>query len=282
MVSIIILSYNTRNLLDSCLESIKRNIGFKHEVIVVDNASKDGSAAYIRKKHKDIKIIQNRENEGFAKGCNLGSQEASGEYILFLNSDTVINDKSIKKLLESAKYEEVGVVGGILKNKDGSRQRSFGRDYNLVNLSIMLFGGDRLENAFLKIPEKTSEVDWVSGGCMLVNTEHFRTLNGFDERFFMYFEDVEFCYRTRKVGKKVMLNPDVSVLHLGQASSSKSFAIEQIYKGVKYFYQKHNGVWENLMMKTLLYKKAFISIVFGMIKGDTQSIETYRRAMKTI
>lgn len=283
MVSIIILSYNTKQLLFQCLESVYKHVKFKHEVIVVDNDSQDGSTTMVKKEFSSVRLIKNKENLGFSKACNIGAAKSRGEYLLFLNSDTIINDNSVSRLLkEIEKDKEIAVVGGMLRNLDGTQERSFGNDYNLLNLAVMLFGGDKLEKKLLKVPENPSEVGWVSGGCMLVRKETFSLLNGFDERFFMYFEDVEFCYRCRKLGKKVIFNPHSLITHLGQGSSNRSFAIEQIYKGAKYFYEKHRSAPEVVVAKALLYQKAFIALIFAMIKGRTSTVETYRKALKTI
>jgi GT2 family glycosyltransferase len=201
MVSIVILSYNTEDLLRRCLTSLFEHIPEKEaEVIVVDNASKDDSVKTLKKQFPQVKLIENDTNSGFAGGCNLGAKHARGEYLLFLNSDTQISDNPLPELLKTMSTgRDCGVVGGLLKNHDDSLQRSFGDFYSVKNIAFFLFGGEKYEAKHF-VTRRVKEVDWVSGGFMLVKSDIYQELKGFDENFFMYIEDMELCYRVKKIG----------------------------------------------------------------------------------
>jgi len=166
-----------------------------------------------------------------------------------------------------------------LRNLDGSIQHSFGKFYDLFNVFLLLFGGDGLELLRDRVDD-VKEVDWVSGGFMLVKTEVFNKIEGFDENFFMYMEDVEFCYRTKEIGIKVYHYPKTEVLHVGQGSSSRTFAIVEIYKGLNYFYRKHKSYWQYMILRALLFSKAFGAISLGFIINRPYLRETYRKALK--
>jgi len=278
MVSIIILSYNTKDLLKSCLESIGKNLkGFEFEVIVVDNASTDATASAISNNNA-IKLIQNKENLGFSKGNNIGAKKARGEYLLFLNSDTEIQDNGLRRMLEFFKeHSDIGIVGAKLTNPDESSQRSAGNFYSIINTILMLFGGEH----FVRFsPKEIQEVDWVSGAFMMVRREIFRKLKGFDENFFMYMEDMEICFRAKKLGFSTYFYPDVSVLHKELGSSNRTFAIVHIYEGLLYFYKKHRGGFEYQLARGLLLIKALSAILLGSIVRNTYLTATYQKALK--
>ncbi len=280
-ISIIILSYNTKSLLKACLNSVLANLPKdQYEIIVVDNGSKDGSSDMVIKDFPKVELIQSAENLGFAKGVNLGAKKAKGEFLLFLNSDASLKDEKVKEMeLFMRENELVGVIGGMLVNSDGTVQRSYGRFYTLpVTLKMLLKGdGGEIEKAN---EVKLKKVDWVSGGFMMVRQKLFEKLRGFDEHFFMYMEDVELCYRVKKAGFVTYVFPRATAVHLHQGSSGRSFAIEHIYKGLAYFYKKHRNRFEYAILKTMLYGKAGILIVIGILAGNTYLKKTYRKAMQ--
>jgi GT2 family glycosyltransferase len=282
MVSIIILSYNTQELLRNCLNSL-----FSHtpkediEVIVVDNASKDESVAMVKKEFSKVVVIENKENVGFSRGCNIGAQKANGEYLLFLNSDTEFTADDTLSLMREAMTEKVGAVGGLMKNEDGSLQRSFGSFYTLAKVSKMIFLGERGELSGVNVNKK-QEVDWVSGGFMMVQRSVFESAGRFDEKIFMYVEDVELCYRIKKAGYKVIMNPEAKVKHVGHGSSNRTFAIVQIYKGLSYFYKKHKSGVEYFSLQIILRLKAYISVIFGTMVRKPELVARYKQALASL
>lgn len=286
ILSIIILSYNTKNLTLQCLQSVikqyKDNLEEKEfEIIVVDNNSADDSASVISSVFggSSFKLIRNKENVGFAKGCNIGAKAALGRHILFLNSDTEILDKGFLLMTEFLeKNPKVAVLGGKLCNTDGSTQPSAGKFYNLFNLTLVLLGMERL--GFVRSsPKGIQKVDWVSGACMMVRGDIFKKLAGFDEKFFMYMEDMEICYRAKKIGFSTYFYPNLDLKHKSWGSSNRTFAIINIYKGILHFYSKHRTYLEYLIAKTLLVAKAGILILIGLLTFNLELRDRYRKTM---
>jgi GT2 family glycosyltransferase len=131
-----------------------------------------------------------------------------------------------------------------------------------------------------KSPNSISKVDWVSGGCMMVKKSLFEKLSGFDENFFMYIEDMEFCYRAKKIGYATYFYSDAKVLHKELGSGNRSFAIINIYKGISHFYAKHKNYFQYIVAKTLLKVKAKTAIIVGILTGNVTLIKTYTSALK--
>ena len=287
-LSIIILSYNTKDLTIKCLESLidqydKQLDESELEIILTDNASTDETIEAIQNSEfriQNFKLIQNKENYGFSKGNNIASKNAKGKYILFLNSDTQVKDKGFLDMINFMdKNSQIGILGGKLTNANGSPQLSAGKFYNLFNLFLMLFGGERL-GLVRSSPDKVTKVDWVSGACMMVRADVFKEIKGFDENLFMYMDDVELCFRAKKNGFLTYFYPNLKIIHEERGSSDKTFAIINIYKGILYFYKKHKPLWEYNLVKILLNAKAVIAFVIGTIIGNNYLKKTYKQALK--
>ncbi len=289
LLSTIVLSYNTEELTLKCLGSIvaqykKELENKKIEIIVVDNNSSDDSVKTLKKEFvntKYLKLIESKENLGFGKGCNKGVKNASGEYMLFLNSDTEVLDRGFLSMIEFLdKNPKIAILGGKIENIDGSIQKSVGKFYNLFNLIVMLLGLERL--GFLRSsPKDIKEVDWVSGACMMVRKDVFEKLSGFDEQFFMYIEDMEICYRAKKLGYSTYFFPNLKLRHKSLGSSNRTFAIINIYKGILHFYSKHKTYFEYLLARTLLTTKANCLIFAGTILGKKSLRERYQKAIES-
>lgn len=276
-LSVVILSYNTQEFLKSCLTSIFNNVkGIGFEVVVFDNASIDESVKMVKQHFKQAKLIVSKKNLGFAKGVNTAVMSAKGDYLLFLNSDTTMKDESAAEMVTFLdSNSDVAAVGGTLENIDGTTSESYGTFFNLFSVFRMLFL--KRKQAVLR---KASEVDWVSGGFMLIRRSEFERVGGFDEHFFMYLEDMELCFRLKQYGRKVFFLPTAKVLHAGQGSSNRSFAILHIYRGLLYFYQKHKPAWQYTSVKTMLQIKAGIGIIVGSLTGNLYLRNTYSQAIK--
>lgn len=287
-LSIIVLSYNTKDLILNCLSGVVKQYANqletrKFEIIVLDNNSHDDSVKTIKKEFAGtnyLKLIENKENLGFGKGCNLGAKNSNGKYILFLNSDTEVLDKGFLSMAEFLeKNPKVGILGGKLENNDGSIQFSAGKFYNLFNLIIMLLGLERL--GFLRSsPNKIEKVDWVSGACMMVARSVFEKLKGFDGNFFMYMEDMEICFRASKLGLATYFFPSIRLKHKSMGSSNRTFAIINIYQGILHFYSKHKSHSQFVVVKLLLKIKAAFGIFVGAIFGNSSLVKTYKSAME--
>lgn len=287
-LSIIILSYNTKDLTLSCIKSISQQYkkqleNGEIEIIIADNNSQDNSVLSIISAIaaiKNIKLIENKENLGFSKGNNNAALQAKGKYLIFLNSDTEVLDNGLLGMVEFLNQNEnVGILGGKLLNLDGTVQKSAGNFYNLFNVFLMLFGGEKL-GLLRKAPINIENVDWVSGASLMIRKNVYEKVKGFDENIFMYMEDMELCYNTQKNGYKVYYFPVIKIMHKERGSSNKTYAIISIYKGLLYFYKKHKSYIQYLLVKKMLFLKSLIAIILGVIIGSSYLKETYRSAIK--
>lgn len=247
-LSVIIISYNTKKYILDCLESIFKFLPrskMNFEVIVIDNNSSDGSSEAIKKRFPQVKLIESKENLGFGKANNVAAGLASGKYLLFLNSDTLLSDDSFKKAIEYfEKNKKTGVIGPKIMLPDGSVQpASFGNEPSLLTLLLTKF-----QKASVKSIQK--EVGWVTGACLFIRHDLFKKLKGFDDQFFMYFEDIDLCMSSQRAGYKVILFPDVQVTHLLGKSLKSNWQRKKIYwDSQKKFYRKHYGFWGGLLVK---------------------------------
>lgn len=217
-LSVIIVNYRSEQYLEKCLASLFKYLtGLDFEVIVVNNDEKD-ALGKIEKKFPEIKLINHQKNIGFGAGCNLGSKIAQGEILWFLNPDTEIVSPEIKNIFDKLKEsEKLAVIGPRLLTKEGKTQEwCAGKESTLWrniknNLGI-------IESKKIWESDKPMLVDWVSGATMAIKKEKFDLVGGFDEKFFMYFEDEDLCKRIKERDFQVMYYPKVSVVHLGGKS----------------------------------------------------------------
>ncbi len=287
-LSIIVLTYNSSKHISNCLESIieKYATEIKNnaiELIVADNNSSDTTINKAEKYEKfGVKIVDNKKNFGFAKGINETVKKTHGKYLLFLNPDTELVGGNLREIIDIFEKDDLtGVVGGKIVDFNGKNELSCGKDYSLLRIFFLAVGADSiLGNRFSPNEQKT--VDSVSGGFMAVRANLFGKLHGFDENFFMYIEDIEFCLRVKKVGYRVMFSHVATVKHLGQGSSSRSFAISNIYKGFLYLYKKHHSKLSYIIVKLLLVSKAYVLVLIGKILDNKNLVSTYRDALKSI
>lgn len=289
-LSIIIVSYNTKKITKDCLESINRSLTgtkIKYEIVVLDNNSHDGSPQLLETMSQDnynnLIYKQTGQNLGFGKGTNLGVKIAQGQYVLLLNSDTIILNRAIEKLynfyVENEK--QVHFLGAKLLNRDLTPQPSAARFFTLpVIFATLLLKGDYWELT-RSSPNKFCQVDWVSGACIMTTKKLYLRLGGFDKNIFMYMEEVDLLYRAKKLGLNTYFYPDSQIVHLGSASSNgKTFPIIQVYKGFLFFYKKHYSILHLFALHIILKLKAIIAYLIGKIKNDSYLIKTYGEAFK--
>lgn len=300
-VSIIIVSYNTKKLLLDCVSSIKKHTKVvAYEVIVVDNASTDGSVAALRDlriKNHDLRIIENKKNLGFAAANNQGIKKATGRYILLLNSDTKLTEDAISKMVGwMDQHPRVGVATCTLTNAEGSLQATGGSFPTLFKVSLWatflddfplvddIFGSyhPHTPSFFTRSDffEKEHGQDWVTGAFFLVRRKTQKEVGFLDEQFFMYVEEVDYCFRAKKKGWGIWYVPITKIIHLGGASTKGSILGE--FVGLTKFYRKHKSNWQYPILLVLLRLAAFLRIiVFGILGRQKEAVRIYAKALAT-
>ncbi|MBI4039721.1 glycosyltransferase family 2 protein [Candidatus Daviesbacteria bacterium] len=220
-ISIIIVSYNTKDKLSSLLRSLTdAGIGLDWQVIVVDNASTDGTVKMLEQQFPDVILVKNNRNLGFARACNIGFAKSNGRFLFFLNPDTEIKPQVVEKLVEFASYHaDCGIVAPQLLNGDGSPQASV-RNLPTLWRAIRQYWLGQLGVYDFYLPGGAAvSVESVTGAAMLIHRNIFEKVGGFDERYFMYFEDLELCRQVISLGYKIYYLPQLTIVHHKGASA---------------------------------------------------------------
>jgi GT2 family glycosyltransferase len=266
-----------------------RSSPISYEIILVDNGSNDGSVEFfsrLKNKEKKIKFLINQTNLGFSRANNQAASVAKGKYLLFLNSDTFILDEAILKLLNWYKKNEnqVGFLGARLLNRDFSDQPSAAHFFTLPVVFAALFLKGDYWGLTRFSPKKVQKVDWVSGACLLTSRDIFNRIGGFDEKIFMYMDEVDLLYRAKKKGYLTFFYPEASIIHYGSSSSikDKGFPIIKVYQGLIFFYQKHFSRFHYFLLKQMLKVKAYLAIMIGVIFKRKNLVYTYKQALSLI
>ena len=257
-VSIVLVNYNTRKLLADCLESIYRfTSDVTFEVIVVDNASSDGSEEYICKRYPGVNWVNSGENLGFGRANNLGASRAKGKYLFFLNTDTLLLNNAVAEFLAYAQAYEaagVGALGCWLLDTNRKPTASYGFFPNAKNEIKYLLGKYPLPTVQMASTERL--VDYVTGADLFVNKELFGRMGGFDPHIFMYYEETDLQYRMALAGWKRMIIPSPQIVHLEGGSfkdkglSFRRFLIAQ--HSYNYYLSKHFSGWQYVWNKGVL------------------------------
>jgi len=282
-LSIIIVNYNTKDFLKNCLNSIIKNTqGINYEIIVVDNASSDGSLEMLKRNFSEVKLIVNKENLGFAKANNYGIKIAEGKYILLLNSDTLILDNCLYNILKFANSIHNGsVIGCKILNMDKSLQWTCYYAPNLLT-ELIFFTIQIIKDiwdpmTFWKYMKywdhkKIKDVDCISGCFLWIGREVFDKVGMLDENFFLYYEDSEFCFRVRKKSNyKIYYFPYSEIVHLKGISSKlndiNTIAMSHCYKAGEYYLNKCYGdKTKKIFKKTCLYVWNLEIFIFSLFK----------------
>lgn len=237
VLSIVIVNWNTRNLLRNCLASVRDETMISHEVWVVDNGSTDGSQQMVREEFPDAHLIANADNLGFAAANNQAFPLCPGEYVLLLNSDTVVLDGALDKMVAHMHaHRHVGALGCKLLNGDGSLQPSAHNFYSTLGslvenrLMTMAWGKRYPHTPFLAFFDHSvaRRVDWVCGAVLMVRRDVLREVGMLDDSFFMYGEEIDWQMRMRKAGHQVWFTPSARIVHYGGGSSRN--AVTQMKK----------------------------------------------------
>jgi len=289
-LSIVIVNYNTQELLKNCLKSVFKKIkNIPLEVLVIDNASTDLSLDMVQKEFPEVKIITNRENVGFAKANNQAIKKAVGKYILLLNPDTVILDEGLKELLKFMnEHPEAGACGPLILNSDGTIQRQCKRSFPNFWNSFTYYSGlwklfprskwwrKNFGRYFLldKPDDKICEVDQLSGAAMIVRKSILEKVGLMNEDYIMYWDDTDWCFRIKKAGWKIYYVPLAKIIHYGGAGGVQLHAFKNLWyfhRGAYLFYKRYlapsylfltnflyySGVWFIFILKLLsnLFRK---------------------------
>jgi len=283
ILSIIIVNWNTADITVDCIKSIFTDKGLKdtpYEIIMVDNASTDDSVAKVKKLKGPIKVIVNPENVGFGRANNQGIEVSKGNYILLLNTDTIILHSAISQSLDwlSSHPESYGCTAQLL-NKHKTIQPSGGCFPNILNIASLLLHLDDLPFVNFFIPPyhphspdfythdkyylKDHPQDWVTGAFMLIRREMITKVKGFNPDFFMYGEEMEMCYRIHLLYPKLQLWYLVGpqIIHLGGASStSKQIIYDREYDGIRAFFRMHRSSLEQRLLTHLISINRFLQL----------------------
>jgi GT2 family glycosyltransferase len=275
-LSIVIVNYNVRDLLKRCLESVfKYEKDIEFEVIVVDNNSNDLSQEMLKRDFPQVKLFENKRNLGFSRGCNQGIKESRGRYILLLNPDSELTPGGLKTMIDSMDSQpELGICGPKMTDQEGNLQfscRSFPSYLTAISSSQSvlnrIFPDNFLSQKYLLKNQDHSEireVDWVSGSCLLAKREMLEKVGLLDERFYMYVEDVDLCYRAKMAGFFVYYFPSVVVIHhVGKSTQKKKIdMLVEHHKSMYHFYNKHHD--PNVFLKALVFFLVCLRLCFVM------------------
>lgn len=261
-VDVVVVSYESRSLVLAALDSLAADGGLPLDVVVVDNASTDGTVASVRERHPRARIVANAENRGFSAACNAGWRSGRARHVLFLNPDAEVLPGALAALAERLDGRaDVGIAGPRTLNEDGTVQVSTGEDLTLASerRQRRLVTGVRARDrrALAEADARHSrehEPGWVSGACLMARRAALEAVGGFDEGFFLYEEDADLCRRVRAAGYRVLFTPAAVVRHkLGQsmAKAAGRARIEYDRSHVRY-YRKHNGPAQTALLRAWL------------------------------
>ncbi len=289
-VSFIIISWNVRELLRKCLWSIRQQTtddrpqitdnrqpaelsdvcNLMSEVLIADNASTDGTIAMLRAEFPAVRVIENKENLGFGRANNQALAIAQGRYLFLLNPDTELRDGALRALIDYADaHPRVGIIGPQLFYGDGTRQSSRRRFPTLATAFLestklqQWFPRNRVLTRYYMLDtrdDETQAVDWINGSAMFVRRAVYDQIGGFDEGFFMYSEELDWCRRAKDAGWQIVYLPTAQVTHYEAKSSEQAVAARDIHfnaSKVRYFRKYHGAFFAAVLRAFLLWMFAF-------------------------
>lgn len=290
-LSVVILSYNTKEITSRCLSHLKKAINFcqrklnnKIEVIVIDNASADGSVHMIEGEYPWVKLTPLTNNSGFSKGNNLGMRKSKNPFILLLNSDVYLEEESLYKALAYFRVNlNCDVLGARLTYADGRLQPSAGELPHPLNIIGWIFGIPGYHQKNSSYFKKAHQVGWVMGAFFMLKRKVWEEVGGFDEQLFMYLEEVEWCKRIRNQGFKIWYMPEVRAIHLHGASSNFDLSLGFLneIKGIKYYLLKHYKNYYFLTKLFLILGLTLRTIVFSVL-GKTKRARIYLEGLSHV
>jgi GT2 family glycosyltransferase len=297
-VSIIIVNYKSWRHLTNCLQALEtiHSTAFSLEVVVVDNCSNDGVLEEFQARFPKVNFVVNSGNNGFANGCNLGASKAQGDYLFFLNPDTIANETAIHALFEFArKHSTVGIVSCHQKNNNGSYEKTvriFPRVATLFGITRALY--KKVQASTLqKQYSKNDEViypDWVSGSVVFMSRSWYDQIQGWNEDYWMYYEDVDLCKRVQNANGKIALLQHEEIIHNHGGASrinvkttsitktevliSKHVYVQNHFKGIAGFFSQFLMILNTLLFKTVL---ALFGLIFFFIPKLRLNLNIYTK-----
>ena len=279
-VSIIIVNYNSQQTIDRCLDSVYHHVsGIGYEVIVVDNASAPASVKFIKENYPDVKLVLNDENKGFGAANNIGARHALGKYLFFLNPDAILLDNAVLQFYRFLEEEMPDAVscGGNLIKENGAFTTSYGNFPSVFqewsDVGFRRFYPEYYDRHLqlgktcqqLKSPEK---VPYIVGADIFIRKDVFQELGGFDEQFFLYYEETDLFYRLHQAGYASYILPEVKIIHLEGPSLLKNGRLNYdkwaIWEKSKYYYfRKNHGRFTARMVRGIQLFSLFLHRFFG-------------------
>jgi GT2 family glycosyltransferase len=267
-LSIVIPTYNALEWIQGCIDSIAlHRPSADFEIIAVDDASSDDTIAMVRQQFPFVRLFANDKNLGFGKTVNVGLKAAAGDYVLVLNNDTWMHEGTLDAMIAFLDtHADVGIVGPKLLNGDGSLQQQSRRRVPTPFAALLYFTG--IARLFPKNPRvagylmtagdenQTTEVDSVSGACLMVRRAVVDAIHGFDPEYYLYGEDMDFCWRAKLAGWKVIYYPDAAITHFGGQGGTgkkKLYATIEWHRAMWIFYRKHRAPQVGFAERALVY-----------------------------
>ncbi len=275
-LSIIIISYNSKQFIKRCLNSLLASTSnLASEIIVVDNSSSDAGSGLIREDFPGVRLISNTKNLGYAKASNLGIKEAKGRYMFILNPDTEFSGGSLEAMVRFMdEHPRCGILGPKLLDRDGEIQlscRAFPSYstafFNRYSLLTKIFPRSKYADRYLKASwshDSIQETDWVSGAAMVIRNDCLGQIGNFDESFFMYCEDIDICQRARNKGWQVFYYPHIEFTHFiaGSVKNTSHLTVLWHHRSIWRYYKKYlktNIFWDAFFLVTTFTRAIFLS-----------------------
>ena len=308
-LSVIIVSWNVRELLDKCLESLRRarrsnaihgQIEFSMEIIVVDSGSADGSVELLSEKHPDLTLLAQSQNVGFTRGNNIGLKRARGAFLLLLNPDTEVSPGALGLMIDfMSGHPRVGIVGPHTLNSDGSHQSTRRRFPTLLtgifeSTWLSAWAPAAVERRYRMLDTSDDDIleaDWVQGSALMLRREVYDAIGGLDEGFTMYSEELDYCRRAKAAGWQVFYHGGAIITHHGGKSSEQAAAFKQIHfqtSKLRYF-RKHHGRAQYLLLRAILLLQFGWQLCLESLKGAlghkrdlrAQRVRVYWQVLRT-
>ena len=286
-LSIILVNWNTRDLLKECIKSIIDNHEqLAIEIFVIDNASHDGSARMVKEYFPEVILIENEQNQGFAKANNQGIIQSKGRHILLLNPDTIVLPEALKQMVDFLDTRcEAGAVAAKLFNADKTLQYSIRRFPNILTPftenPIMLKAPFMLKSAELSRLKNwdhnsIAEVDQPAGAAFMIKRSVIETLGSLDHNYHMFFEDVDICYRIKRNGWRTYYLPDAEIIHYGGRSVMQRYNIgEEFYRSMLMYFRKHHGNYGELKVRLSMIFGSCLYFTYALLKFFVLPREAY-------